>query len=307
MNILLFTHKVDIDGMGSIVLSKLAFENVDVVLCDSFESTEKILEKINNKSIYNYDQIFVTDICPNEELVLQILSDEKLKSKVQIFDHHISVLENFKSTYDIVHLVIKNEMGACSGTSLFYEYLIQNNLLKNSPVIDEFVELTRQYDTWEWKNKFNNEAANELNIMFSILKIEGYVNTFCNKLRNNLELFDEFDLAKIDGYKLEQKRICKNFIKAMHIETFEGHTVGVIDAMNDENKNDVAELLKESNTQNLDFVAMVITKRNSISFRSIKDNFDVSTVATMFGGKGHKQASSCPVGIESKHAFNIKI
>ena len=191
MNILLFTHKVDIDGMGSIILSKLAFDKVDVILCDSFEATTKILDKITDNSIYSYDQIFVTDICPNEELVIQICNDKQLKNKIQIFDHHISVLENYKSNYEFVHLVIKNNFGACSGTSLFYEYLTQNNFIEESPITNEFVELTRQYDTWEWKNKYNNKRANELNIMFSILKTEKYIKTFYNKLRNKLELFDK--------------------------------------------------------------------------------------------------------------------
>ena len=36
MKVLIFTHKSDIDGMGGAILSKLAFENVDYVLCETF-------------------------------------------------------------------------------------------------------------------------------------------------------------------------------------------------------------------------------------------------------------------------------
>ena len=37
MKVLLFTHKNDIDGMGNAILSKLAFNNVDYILCETFD------------------------------------------------------------------------------------------------------------------------------------------------------------------------------------------------------------------------------------------------------------------------------
>mgnify|MGYP006990151888 FL=1 len=42
MKILLFTHKSDIDGMGNVVLAKLAFEEVDYVLCETFLLQQEI-------------------------------------------------------------------------------------------------------------------------------------------------------------------------------------------------------------------------------------------------------------------------
>ena len=36
MKVLLFTHKSDIDGMGPVVLSLLAYKNVDYILCETF-------------------------------------------------------------------------------------------------------------------------------------------------------------------------------------------------------------------------------------------------------------------------------
>ena len=41
MKILLFTHKNDIDGMGNVVLSKLAFDKVDYELCGTFDLVKK--------------------------------------------------------------------------------------------------------------------------------------------------------------------------------------------------------------------------------------------------------------------------
>ena len=57
MKILLFTHKIDIDGMGCAVLAKLAFDDIEVVYCDTFEINQQIQRYIDNSSIYQYDKI----------------------------------------------------------------------------------------------------------------------------------------------------------------------------------------------------------------------------------------------------------
>ena len=81
MKILLFTHKNDIDGMGNAILANLAFEEVDYVLCGTFNLTENILNYYNDGSIYNYDRIYVTDLCMEEPLLSIIENDKQLKEK----------------------------------------------------------------------------------------------------------------------------------------------------------------------------------------------------------------------------------
>ena len=123
MKILLFTHKNDIDGMGNVVLSKLAFNNVDYILCETFELNHKVNEFIITKKIYEYDKIFITDLCLSEELLSLINKDEILKNKVQIIDHHKTYDNETYTRYSFVKVKIKNDKGLCCGTSLFYEYL----------------------------------------------------------------------------------------------------------------------------------------------------------------------------------------
>ncbi len=45
--ILLFTHKSDIDDMGNVVLAKLAFNNVDYVLCETFNLQDEMTKYYN--------------------------------------------------------------------------------------------------------------------------------------------------------------------------------------------------------------------------------------------------------------------
>ena len=158
MKVLLFTHKSDIDGMGNAVLAKLAFGEVNYVLCETFDLQNEISKCYNDGSIYNYDSIFVTDLWLEEPTLSKIANDEKLKDKFFVFDHHKSALEGNFNKYSFTTIRISDDKGLCSGTSLFYEYLISKGLIdSNNQRISDFSELTRKYDTWEWKTRYNDE------------------------------------------------------------------------------------------------------------------------------------------------------
>ena len=59
MKNLIFSHKSDIDGMGGVVLLKLAQENVDYVLCETFNVNTKFKNYYLDKTIYDYDNIYI--------------------------------------------------------------------------------------------------------------------------------------------------------------------------------------------------------------------------------------------------------
>ena len=128
MKALVFTHKNDIDGMGNAVLAKLAYKNVDYILCGTFDLQKIVEEYYENGNIYKYDKIFITDLCLDEEIIKKISKDEKLKNKFNILDHHKTYDNERYTKYPFVKIQLKNEKGLCCGTSLFYEYLLKNNL-----------------------------------------------------------------------------------------------------------------------------------------------------------------------------------
>ena len=76
MNVLLFSHKNDIDGMGNVVLAKLAFDKVDYILCETFDLETNVMNTIDTKKIYTYDKIFITDLCLKETSLQRIFEDE---------------------------------------------------------------------------------------------------------------------------------------------------------------------------------------------------------------------------------------
>jgi len=299
MKVLLFTHKNDIDGMGNAILSRLAFDNVDYVLCETFDLHEKVSNYINTEKIYEYDKIFITDLCLDEELLSLINSDIKLKNKFQIIDHH-KTYDNEKYTkYPFVRIKLRNDKGLCCGTSLFYEYLIDNNLLTKSNIIDEFVELTRQHDTWEWKNIYNNEKARELAILFDALGIEGYINFIYDKLKTeNKFKFNNIETILINNKKIVINDAIEGYLQKMYYREILGMKAAII-FINYEFRNEFAEYLRE-NKYDIDFVMMISLDRGVVAYRSVNKNVSVRKVAEYFNGKGHDAAATNPITSEHK-------
>lgn len=302
MKILLFTHKNDIDGIGNVILSKLAFNDVDYILCGTFDLQQKVNEFITTQKIYEYEKIFITDLCLDEKVLSVIDKDEKLKHKIQIIDHHKTYDDEKYTKYPFVKIQLKDDKGLCCGTSLFYEYLIKNKFLSNTDIINEFVELTRLHDTWEWKNIYNNEKARELAILFDALGIDGYISFIQEKLKNEKKFtFNTIESILINNKKLEINDAIQEYLKNIYYREILGLKAGII-FINYEFRNEIAEYIRE-NKYDIDFVMMISLDRGVVSYRSIKDNISVRKVAEFFNGKGHEVAATNP--ITSKHKERI--
>ena len=227
--ILIFSHLSDIDGMGGVVLAKLAFGDVDFVLCETFNLLDKIKEKIADQSIYEYDQIFITDMWLEDPEV--IWQDPKLKDKVLVFDHHessLAILEN--KTYDFITIRIKDELGRCSGTSLFYQYLVNNNLLQPHASINTFVELTRLYDTWEWVTVKNEPMARNLTTLFNAVGANVYIDLMFDKLdvRPNGFTFSDLELSLINNKNKQIKDKLQSYAKNIIYRNVLGLKAGIV-------------------------------------------------------------------------------
>ena len=297
MKVLLFTHEQDIDGMGSIIIAKQIFKEFDYVTCKSGEINQKVEETINNGMIYEYDFIFVTDLCIREPLLSQIDADDKLKNKILILDHHKTELENNK--YSFVNVVVQNELGLASGTSLFYDYMKERGFLKPSPSLSDLAELTRQYDTWEWKTKYNNPKARMLHILFEQLGYKRYIEEINKIVTDNNQSFEfsEGHLKLINDFDRELADTLNRILADMMPYTLEidnrNYKIGYVQTLY-QYRNELAEEVRKNNIHDIDLIAMIITDMPSISYRSIKD-VDVSIVSTYFGGNaGHKEASASP-------------
>ena len=178
------------------------------------------------------------------------------------------------------------------------EALIENKFLTKNNIMDEFVELTRQHDTWEWKNIYNNEKARKLAILFDSLGTEGYINFMYEKLNTEKEFnFNNIETVLINNKKLVINDAIQGYLKNIYYREILGMKAGII-FINYEFRNEIAEYLRE-NKYDIDFVMMISIDRGVISYRSTKKNVSVRKVAEFYNGKGHDAAATNP--ITSRH------
>lgn len=295
MKVLLFSHIQDIDGMGSVILGELAFTSLDYVLCKTFEVTDIVSSYYDKGELYNYDYVYITDLCIKEPLLGKIDKDEKLNGKILVFDHHITEIQEGNDKYNFVNIIVENEKGKTCGTSLFYDYLLKQGYLKKNETLDQFVELTRQHDTWEWKTKYNNPLARDLYILFGELGYEEYLNIWRKIVRNNKGIiFSSEEQKIIDDYNKKFNNDIKFILDNMKPYVLsiddEKYKIGFIKCPY-KYRNDINELVKDNNKQDVDLIGMIFTDMDTVSYRLVK-NKDASKVAVYFGGKGHRDASS---------------
>lgn len=298
MKVLLFTHEQDIDGMGSVIIGKEAFEELDYVPCKTFEIDSNFKKYLDNKKIYDYDLIFVTDLCLHEPILTLINEDEILKKKVLVLDHHKTEIGNNK--YDFVNVVLECDKGPSSGTYLFYEYLINNNFLESRSVLEELVEWTRQYDTWDWV-KYDNKKARMLHLLFEQIGYKRYIEIISNIVKNNNSIvFANEELEIINDWENKFKSDSSKILSKMIVYpvTVDNivYKVGYI-YTEYKYRNDFSELIRMNNINDIDLVGMFFPNMDVVSYRGVKD-VDVSIVPTYFGGKGHKGAGTNPINNE---------
>ena len=306
MDVLLFTHRSDIDGMGNAVLARLAFDNVNYVLCETFDLQNEVLKFYEDGSIYNYDMIFVTDLWLEEPTLTRVAKDKRLQGKFFVFDHHKSSLARDLAKHYFTTVRISDEKGLCSGTSLFYEYLTKQGFLpKEQTSIEEFCELTRKYDTWEWKTKYNDETPHELTLLFDSVGCDGYIELMVKKLQEKKPkfTFNELEKMLIANKRQQVLEKLKNYASKVIYQEVMGLNAGIV-FIDYEYRNDLAEYFRTQNSNiDIDFVMLIALDSGTISYRSIKAGVNVRLIAEAMGGKGHDKAASSPIGDQQRKSL----
>ena len=295
MKVLLFTHKNDIDGMGNAILAQLAFKEVDYELCGTFDLTSSVESYFEGDKIYQYDRIYVTDLCLEEPVLSKVAMDSKLEGKVLVFDHHKTFTDPKYTSHKFVTVKIEDEKGLCCGTSLFYKHLVSEGLIdKDNKCISEFVELTRQHDTWEWRNIYNNEKSRELSILFDALGYDGYISLMTEKLRKeDIFEFDSMERILIDNRKKQIALKCEYYKDKIIYREILGMKAGIV-FITYEYRNELAEYFRE-NKFDMDFTMMIALDPGVVAYRSVREGKAVRPVAELFGGKGHDKAATNPI------------
>ena len=133
MKRLLFTHGADIDGMGSAILSKLAFEQIDIIYARNVSDLDsKFKEEYESGRLYNYDIVYITDLSLKMDLANTVLKDEKLSSKIFVFDHHETALASGLNDFANCSIIVEKDGIKSCGTEIFYWYLVDNGYISKT-------------------------------------------------------------------------------------------------------------------------------------------------------------------------------
>ncbi|WP_261129711.1 DHH family phosphoesterase [Bacillus sp. Marseille-Q3570] len=292
-----FTHN-DLDGVGCGIVAKIAFgDGVDVrynsVMGLDFQ-VERFLERKDEKQNKG-TTVFITDLSVNKKNEEALEAYVKEGGKVQLIDHHKTALHF--NDYDWGHVKVEYDDGrlACA-TSLLYGFLVHHQLLEPSAALDEFVELVRQYDTWEWDQN-DNIKAKQLNDLFFMVSIDEFVEKMVPRLQHMDHFeYDEFEhkLLEMEEDKIERYIRRK---KRELVQTFVGdYCTGIVHA--ESYHSELGNELGMAN-RHLDYITILNMGGKKISFRTIHEDVDVSAVAGLFGGGGHAKAAGCSMNEES--------
>lgn len=296
----LLSHN-DLDGVGCGILAKLAFGKQVKVRYNSIASLNREVEwflENDDKNTF----LFITDLSVNDENERKLNDFYQSDGRVQLLDHHKTALHF--NEYEWGHVVVEDEeANLTSATSLFYEHLVSNQLLKPSEAIAEFVELVRQYDTWEWE-KNENAHAQRLNALFYLITIEEFEEKMLSRLMADDHFrFDEFENKILD---MEENKI-ERYIRRKRRELIQtqvgNYLAGIVyaESYHSELGN---ELGKEY--PHLDYIAILNIGGKRLGFRTVHDHVDVSEVASTFGGGGHAKASGSSLTKEAYAQFVLE-
>ncbi|WP_102347151.1 DHH family phosphoesterase [Bacillus sp. Marseille-P3661] len=299
----LFTDS-DLDGMGCSLLAKIAFgEQVDVEYCTYRNLNYRVKKFLSNPEGINA-MVYITDLSVNEENEKAFEGRYKKNKNIQMIDHHATALHFNKYEWGIVKP--EYETGhKTSATSLFYDYLKEKQLITPEQSLNEFNELIRQYDTWEWEEN-ENLVAKQLNDLFSIIGRQQFEEQMLERLTAVTDSFffteGETLLLEVEEKKIERYIRSKN---RQLIQTFiNDFCVGIVHA--ESYHSELGNALNKRNPH-LDMIVIINVGNKSVGFRTIHDHVDVSKFASTFGGGGHPKASGCSLTPETFKTFVVDV
>ena len=292
----LFSH-TDLDGYGCNIVMKALVSQARVITTNiNYEENNEIIKNYILSGEYkDYRCTFITDISVNEEVAELI--DKTKDLKLVLLDHHPTA--EWLNKYDWANVCVNNCFEKTSGTELLFNFLVSSdgcvedwNYFRE---IHDFVKQVKRYDTWLWKEKYNDDTPKKLNDLFYIL---GYDKFYSSLKENN---FNVKFLIHDYSYLLEnqQKKIDK-YIEKKDKEIIgckiKNYNVGVVFA--NQYQSELGNRLSELNPQ-YDLIAMI--GENTFSYRAIKDNANCGEFAKLFGGGGHPKASGSEINEEQKN------
>lgn len=288
MKVLNITHVSDMDGRGCEILTKLVFEDTEIILTEP-GLVHEVIETLDYKK---YDKIFITDLALTLKTGLIIEENHEFKNKVKHLDHHVTDMTPKNFSWSKVYETDETGFEVC-GTTLYYDYLLENypdnEIIKRNSV-KEVVEGIRCQDTYTFE-KYNNTLGPSLTNVFSNTDIDKFIESIINRLKNgNPEHFILTDEEKaiVETCEREVKEYIEECDKRLIRIDFLGYKVGL--SISSKYRSVVGNKLSERYKDELDFILIADCNREKFSARTVND-IDLNIICNQVGGGGHPKAA----------------
>jgi len=323
LNIKHYSH-TDLDGVFPIILTKKilslnpkAFlkgtqKYFNIEPNELYNEIEKSIVEIKNGEC---DLVIITDLTFNQK-EYSLIHNFGLDDHFLIFDHHVSDLfPKYTSEFLTDNITIKthdidqdgNKFQLC-GTRLYYDYLIRCGYIDPSDLhlasFEQFVELVRLYDTYEFNEKMNanNPMAKEaprLNSLYHLLGIDlftqyltdfglgDYSSVFIGTMKYP---YIEALLANAEN---EEKKYIDKRVKAAEIRdmVIDYTTYSIAVTFAEKNQSEIGRILYENGAD----IAVMIGA-NAFSLRTKKGSgINLCKIAKSMYGGGHVESAGFPM------------
>lgn len=320
----------DLDGESPLIFSRLAFSDKKLITrgC-SYDKVDEIVMGLIDTEMKKEDTVmFITDISVNPENLNRIHTLVQQGYRIFIIDHHDAKkdvpVKKYASWLKLDQTYPDGR--GTAATSMYYEFLIEHGFMNRSLVMDDYVELVRLYDTWEWDDIANEvtdqeEVKNNIGIRAKRLNdyyfmgnreefSEQVIMRFTDRSEGVPALF-MFDYHVEYMLDMEQKRIdefCKKKKKQLQIcrglvdGTDRIYSYGVTIA--ETYQSELGNYLCKEFIEEVDFIVMIDVGRAKMSLRSNKKKpINVGEIARSVDGGGRAQTAGCPLNTKTKHLF----
>lgn len=308
----------DWDGEGALHLSALAYEGKYPLSLRAL-SLHQNAEGWTQVEIHLHDfvlnhwtketHLVVTDVSFRDEIAQLIQQKVEEGYSFALIDHH-KTAEWLGEKYEWATVISEINGEKTCATSLYLTHLWEQEQFYQYRQLAHYVELVRQYDTWAWTvTGEEGISSKRINDLLFIIGRKEFAQIILQELRDESKFHKKFELPEkvtylldVEQYRIEQyiERKAKQLRKFPQTINDREYLVGGVFLEN--YHSEAGNALCNLNTD-IDFVVMVDAGKEKLSFRTIKEDVDVSAIAKTFKGGGHPKASGCSFNKETKELF----
>jgi len=291
---------IDLDGISSNLLTRLYIKPIAEIYNYTI-TFDRQMSEFDKEYCNNSDIIIFIDLAPPLEMYQNLIQQGK---EVFIFDHHET---HYKELSDIVpedHYFYYIDKCA---SKIFFDEIMKGRRV--SKCAYQYIELVNTYDTWQQQSYLWKDAEKLQDIMYEYINWGD--NTLTNNTRNNFFInkqiekiekgkhfyFTQYEEKLYLNAKLKKERNLNAAKKSLQIRTDNsGNKYGYFEC--NAKISIIANLLLKEFPELVYIVGYATflstyknEKNGNISLRTIRDDFAVNTIAELWSGGGHSQAS----------------